>query len=313
MRKRQLITTGSFVRLALRIMNYLPFWGRRLVGSFWARLVTWIKPPMYHAARANLHHVLGENTSPALLNRTLYRLFYNAGRRYYETFYNLGRGLTRAQDFRPPVIIPPETTAHFEQALAMGRGVFVLACHMSNFDLAGIALAQHIPASLQALSLADPTPDVEAFNQLRERCGAHMTPVSPETLREAMERLKNGGIVVTGPDFPVNGDDPVMFFGAPANLPSGYVRIPLRTKSPVIVLAPRFEDGVYKVIANPPMELEYTGDREQDVAVNLRRILEQVEDFIRQRPDEWMMFAPVWVDSIDPTGFPKSVGSESKG
>ncbi|HOT90298.1 MAG TPA: hypothetical protein PLJ78_00750 [Anaerolineae bacterium] len=295
MRKRQLITTGSFVRLALRIMKYQPFRGRRLVAFLWARLVTWVKPPMYHAARANLRHVLGETASTATLNRTLYRLFYNTGRRYYETFYNLGRGITRAADFRPPVIIPPETLAYIEQALSAGRGVFILACHMSNFDLCGIALAQSVPGSLQALSLADPTPDVVAFNQLRERCGARMTPISPESLREALERLENGGIVVTGPDYPVhNGDEPVEFFGAPAHLPSGYVRIPLRTNSPVIVLAPRYEDGIYKVVANPPFELVHTGDRQQDVAVNLRRILEQVEDFIRQRPDEWMMFTPVW-------------------
>jgi lauroyl/myristoyl acyltransferase len=295
MPKRQLITTGSFVRLALRIVKYLPFRGRRIVATVWARFVMWGKPPPYYAVRANLRHVLGETVSTATLNRTLYRLFYNSGRRYYETFYNLGRGIVDATDFRPQAIITPETQAHFQQALAMGRGVFVLACHMSNFDLCGIALAQHLPTSLQALSLADPTADVEAFNQLRERCGAHMTPISSQALREAMERLKNGGAVVTGPDYPIhNGDGPVMFFGAPANLPSGYVRIPLRTNSPIIVLAPRFEDGVYKVIANPPMELMYTGNREQDVTVNLRRILDQVEDFIRQRPDEWMMFSPVW-------------------
>ncbi|MBN2393003.1 MAG: hypothetical protein JXR84_19895 [Anaerolineae bacterium] len=297
MPKRQLITTGSFVRLALRIMKYLPFRGRGIVATFWARIVTWVKPPMYYAARANLQHVLDETASQKQLNRTLYQLFYNTGRRYYETFYNLGRGIIRAENFRPSVSVPAETMTHFEQALAMGRGVFVLACHMSNFDLGGIALAQNLPVSLQALSLADPTPDVEAFNQLRERCGAHMTPISSQALREAMERLKDGGAVVTGPDYPVHdGDEPVMFFSAPANLPSGYVRIPLRTKSPIIVLAPRYEDGVYKVIANPPFELEYTGNREQDVTVNLHRILEQVEDFIRQCPDEWMMFAPVWVE-----------------
>ena len=75
------------------------------------------------------------------------------------------------------------------------------------------------------------------------------------------------------------------------------MRIPLRTNSPIIVLAPRYEDGVYKIIAHPPFELEHTGDREQDVTINLRLILAQVEDFIRQRPDEWMIFAPVWADS----------------
>lgn len=300
MPKRQLITTGTFVRLALRIMNYLPFRGARLVGALWARIVMWGKPPSYYAARANLRHVLGEAVSTATLNRTLYRLFYNTGRRYYETFYNLGRGIVDAADFRPQVIITPETQVHFQQALTMGRGVFILACHMSNFDLGGIALAQHLPVSLQALSLANPTPDVEVFNQLRERCGVRMTPISPQALREAMERLKDGGTVVTGPDYPSHdGEEPVMFFGAPAHLPSGYVRIPLRTNSPVIVLAPRYEDGVYKIVANPPLELIHTGDREQDVAVNLRRILDQVEDFIRQRPDQWMMFAPVWVDEIE--------------
>ena len=292
------MTTGTFVRLALRIMKYQPLWGARIVAALWARIVMWVKPPMYRAARANLRHVLGETASPAQLNRTLYRLFFNTGRRYYETFRNLGRGIVNAAEFRPPVVIPPETAAHIEQALAMGRGVFALACHMSNFDLSGIALVQHLPVTLQALSLADPTPDVEVFNQLRERCGALMTPISPQALREAIERLKNGGAVVTGPDFPVDdGEEPVQFFGAPARLSRGYVRIPLRTNSPVIVLAPRYEDGVYKVIANPPMELVYTGDREQDVAVNLRRILDQVEDFIRQRPGEWMMFTPVWEDN----------------
>ena len=138
---------------------------------------------------------------------------------------------------------------------------------------------------------------------MRRRITRWSPPTDLMSLREAMERLKDGGAVVTGPDYPVhNEDEPVIFFDAPANLPSGYVRIPLRTKSPIIVLATRYEDGVYKVIANPPFELEYTGNREQDVTVNLRRILEQVEDFIRQRPDEWMMFAPVWADGAGDQG-----------
>ena len=49
----------------------------------------------------------------------------------------------------------------------LGKGLLILACHTSNFDLGGIALAQWMPVPLQALSLADPTPDVEVFNHLR--------------------------------------------------------------------------------------------------------------------------------------------------
>jgi len=37
-----------------------------------------------------------------------------------------------------------------------------------------------------------------------------------------------------------------------------------------------------------------TGDREHDVAVNLRRVLTELEGLIRQHPEQWMMFVPVW-------------------
>ena len=63
----------------------------------------------------------------------------------------------------------PETKAYIEQGIASGRGLMILGAHMSNFDLALIGLSQHIPVEMQALSLADPPPGFEFFNQLREK------------------------------------------------------------------------------------------------------------------------------------------------
>ena len=298
-RKRRLFSSATFVRLAFRLGKYLPFKGAPFVGALWAGIAMLAKPTMYRAARANLRHVLGADVTPRVLNRTLYRLFCNTGRRYYEIFYNLGRGFTAAEDFRPPVKVTPETLANIQQALDEGHGLFILACHMSNFDLGGIALAQASPAPLQALSLAAPPPDVEVFNRLRERCGILVTPISPQSLRDALVRLRAGGAAVTGPDYPtLDGDHPVTFFGASAQLPTGYIRIPLKTGSPVMVLGVRYREGTYWVEANPPMALIHTGDREQDVTVNIQRILVQVEDFIREKPEEWMMFLPVWQEDI---------------
>jgi KDO2-lipid IV(A) lauroyltransferase len=211
----------------------------------------------------------------------------------------MGRGIISAEDLRPSVIVAPETKTHIKQALSTGKGLLILACHTSNYDLGGIALTQWIPAPLQALSLANPAPDVEIFNHLRRRAGVMMTPITPETLRDAMRRLRAGEVVVTGPDYPVDEDGPqVTFFGAPARLPTGYVRIPLRTGSPVMTVAIRERQDGYSVESNPPMELVRTGDRVQDVRVNLRRILEEVETFIRERPEEWMIFEPVWKDDV---------------
>jgi KDO2-lipid IV(A) lauroyltransferase len=134
---------------------------------------------------------------------------------------------------------------------------------------------------------------------LREKGNVVLTPISPRSLRDAMARLRDGGIVVTGVDRPVNeGNDPVEFFGATAYLPTGYIRIPLRTDCLVMTIATVYEPdsngGVYSVIANPPMEMERTGDAETDFALNLRRVLAEIEGLIRRHPDQWEMFIPVW-------------------
>ena len=113
-----------------------------------------------------------------------------------------------------------------------------------------------------------------------------------------MARLRQGGIVVTGVDRPIGeGDHPVEFFGATAYLPTGYIRIPLRTDALVMTIAAFYEDGVYHVAANPPMAMVRTGDAATDLSTNLRRVLAEVEAFIRCRPDQWMMFVPVWKDA----------------
>lgn len=297
--KRKLFSSATFVRLAFRLGKYLPLRAAPFVAAIGARIVMLVKPAMYRAARANVRHVLGEKATPRELDRTLYRLFCNTGRRYCEIFFNLGRNVTRAEDFRPPVKVAAETLNYIQAAAEAGHGLFILACHMSNFDLGGIALAQACPTPLQALSLADPPPDVEVFNSLRERGGVLITPISPQSLRDAITRLRAGGIAVTGPDYPTpEGDAPVMFFGAPARLPTGYIRIPLRTGSPVMIVHVHYRNGVYWVEANPPMTLIQTGNREQDAATNLQRVLVQVEDVIREKPEEWMMFLPVWLEDL---------------
>ena len=255
------------------------------------------KPDLYWAARANLRHILGPEMPDEELNRTLYRLISNANRGYYELFHNVGRGEIDVEKFYPPVRLTDEAKTYLDQAVASGRGLFILGAHMSNFDLAWIGLSQYIPVPMQALSLADPPPGFEFFNRLREKGNVLITPISPRTLRDAMVRLRQGGVVITGVDRPVNeGNEPVEFFGATAHLPTGYIRIPLRTDCLVITIAAFYEDGVYQVDANPLMTMERTGDDEADITLNLRRVLAEIEAVIRRHPDQWMMFVPVWPD-----------------
>ncbi len=239
--------------------------------------------------------MLGEEVSDRDLRWSVYRVFLNAARAYYELFHNVGCGRVNVEEFSPCVRLLPESNAYIQEALGSGRGVFFLGCHLSNFDLGGIALSQFLPVPLQVLSLADPAPGFEVLNGLRERAGVMVTPISPSSLRSAMGRLQLGGAVITGVDRPVGeGDEPVEFFGMRAYLPTGYVRIPLRTRALVLTLGACYEEGEYRIMVNPPLEMVHTGDRERDVQVNVQQVLGEIEGFIRRYPDQWMMFLPVW-------------------
>lgn len=297
---KEFLSKGWPTRFGFFLSKHSPPWlGYRLVGLF-ARTMYILKPDVYYAAYQNLKHVLGPETPEPVLRRTVYRLFYNALKAYYELFRNVGRGRVKVETLTPPVKFRPEVHEYIQQGLDSGRGLFILGCHMSNFDLAGIGMSQYIPVPVQALSLSSPPPGFEFFNRLREKGHGIITPISPAALRDAMARLKSGGIVLTGVDRPIGlGDEPVEFFGATAYLPCGYIRIPLKVDCLVMTVGFVYEDGIYWVEGNPPMEMVRTGDRRKDVEVNLRRVLSQIEAFIRRAPDQWMMFLPVWREGPD--------------
>lgn len=293
---------GWPTRLGFYLGKYLPPRGGKSITALITRLMVAFKSDVYRNVRANLRHVLGPDAPEKELHQTAYRLINNANRGYYELFHNVGRGRTNVEEFIPPMRMTAQAKAYLDQGIASGRGLFILGAHMSNFDLAFIGLSQYLPMPMQALSLAEPPAGFEFFNRLREKGNVVLTPISPRSLRDAMARLREGGIVVTGVDRPVKeGNEPVEFFGATAYLPTGYIRIPLRTDCLVMTLAVSYETdsegGVYSVVANPPMEMERTGDAEADVAHNLRRVLAEIEALIRRHPDQWQMFIPVWPET----------------
>ncbi len=282
-----------------RLMYYLgkclpPPLGRLVAWCIAQRIIS-VKPSLYGGARANLSHVLPADTSAVELEKIVYQLILNSVVEYYRLFHNLGWNRIEPQTIRPPVVIDDGVLGHIDRAYKTGRGLLILGTHMSNFDLCGMALSHWLPVAPQVLSIADPLPGHCVINQMRERGRGELTPISPQTLRAAIRRLRGGGIVMTGVDRPLaRGNHPVTFFGATAYLPTGYVRLQLMTNCLVIVLSFYYDGEVYRVLGTPPLEFLRTGNRIQDFDVNTQMVLAQVEEFIRRAPDQWMVFVPVW-------------------
>ncbi len=292
---KEFFTKGLPNRVGYVLGTMLPPALGRAGAALAAKAIVTFQPDMYRATYDNLRHVLGAGADEAAIKQAVYHVYRQAVLAYYEFFHNVGRGRVRMDAFEPPVRLTEDTKSRLETAMSSGRGLFIVGCHMSNFDLGGVALGQYLPVPLQALSYANPSEGFQIFNELRQKCGLEMTPISLKSLRQAIRRLQQGGIVITGVDRPIDqGNRPVEFFGATACLPTGYIDLPLRTNSLVLPLTAHFEDGVYWVVSRPLLEMEHTGNRRRDREVNVRRVLAEIEALIRQHPDQWMMFVPVW-------------------
>jgi lauroyl/myristoyl acyltransferase len=292
MRLQDFTSSKPMTRLGIFIGQHIS----RRAGYGLARIAAGViarrKPEIYWTVRANLRQILGPEADDVTLHRMTYQVFFHAGQTYYDFFHAIGQP---KEVLAEAVRIPDDIVALVRAETARGQGVLVLATHMSNFDLLGLSVgAQGLP--IQMLSLANPRAGFHLLNYLRAKAGFEVTPITLQSLRAAIRRLKGGGIVLTGVDRPIPEDrELIEFFGRPAYLPVGPVRLALMTGALVIVASCYYEpDQGYALEVTEPLEMIRTGHRRQDILTNVRRLTDILEEHVRARPEQWMMFHPFW-------------------
>jgi len=294
MRFQDATSNPYVIRLGLFIGRHTP----RCVGYAIARggasFIACTKPEIYWTVRANLRQVMGPEMASKALHRLVRRVFYHAGQTYYDHFHAFTHGDEAVTEM---IRMTEEDLANLTKAQSHGKGTMFVTGHLSNFDLAALALVLQ-GIEFQGLSLRDPIEGFKVLNLLRTEGGIKTTPVGIASLREAIRRLRAGGVVGTGVDRPIGqGDEPVEFFGKTALLPTGHIRLALKTNASVVVGYCEFDaDDGYRLRIEPPMELIRSGDRRHDVQVNAQRVLAALEKAIRSHPDQWLLFVPVWPD-----------------
>jgi lauroyl/myristoyl acyltransferase len=292
MRLQNLTSSKPATQLALFLSRHAPPWMGYGIARSAAAIIARQKPEIYWTVRSNLQQIVGFSVDDGALHAKTRQVFAHAGQTYYDFFRTVGQP---PEVLAKAVRIPEQVIECMRSETAQGRGVLLLGIHTSNFDLSILAVgAQGL--SIQALSLADPGAGFRVMNRLRASADFELTPITPESLRMAIRRLRNGGIVVTGVDRPIPEDrELIEFFGRPAYLPVGPTRLALMTGATVLVGGCSYNpDERYRLEYTGPVEMVRTGDRRQDILINARRIAAIVEEHIRARPEQWLMFHPIW-------------------
>jgi KDO2-lipid IV(A) lauroyltransferase len=191
--------------------------------------------------------------------------------------------------------LTPEIRALIDRSQEGREGLMVVLPHLSNFDLALMATAQR-GLQAQLLSLASPSASQRLQNRQRAHSGLEVTPVSPASVARGVQRMRDGGVVITAVDRPVPGKERTLdFFGHPAPLPAGHVRMAAAADVPVVVIAiSMLPDGTYRLQVSEPIPMVPRADPVAEVRHNAQAVLDVLEGYIRQAPLQWSMFHRVW-------------------
>jgi lauroyl/myristoyl acyltransferase len=272
---------------------------RVLPGHQIYRLGNWISSyvsrqhelPFVRALRANMAVVRGLPEDHPDVEDAVRRLILNALLSYADFFRAVQAG---AEEAIAMCELDPSMMQTIEECRSADRGLILVGAHTCSFDILLLGLEEVFP-SVQILSNADPQGSSRVMNEIRKGHGIEMTPISMRSLRQAVTRLREGGVVAIAADVPVEGGEELVFFGHESQLPVGHARLALGTGAQILVgVSHRTGEGSYRADLALAPQPESTGDRKQDAIRWAQGSLSVLEGFIRRRPEEWMMPVPVW-------------------
>jgi KDO2-lipid IV(A) lauroyltransferase len=170
-----------------------------------------------------------------------------------------------------------EGLEHLQGALARGKGVILLTCHMTHLEVSGHLLAMHEKISLMYREHKNPLMDQVIRESRAAR--AHDT-VERNDVRAMIRELRKGHAVWYAPDQNYGGTKQVVFvpfFGVPALTVTTTARLAQMTGAAVVPFFPvRLEDGSGYRIRLLPALADFPGENEAADALRINRLVEQV-------------------------------------
>ncbi len=284
------------VGLGLTLGRLLPpKLGYRLAAFGAKQVAKRTRSPMVQAVRANQYVVRGATSTPEELDQAVVEVFTHAGRCFVDLYHNLKnpeslKSLNPATDDLKRLITWSQDD---------GFGAFVVAPHLSNFDLVLLSAAYR-GLKGQVLSYGVPSGGYQIQNEIRAQTGLNITPVSPEVHQQAIENMRQGGFAITAVDRPIRRKAHYLnFFGRPSPLPAGHIRMALEADVPIIVAAAEMNaDQLYHLHISEPLSLVRHADPDEEIRINGEAVLRVIEGFIRHAPGQWLMYYPAWPNEI---------------
>jgi KDO2-lipid IV(A) lauroyltransferase len=191
-------------------------------------------------------------------------------------------------------LVRVEGWEHFEGALGEGKGLIFVGGHIGNSDLAAALLASRgFPVHVIAEPLQPPRWDA-LVQAARQAVGLKVIPMTASAIR-FLRVLREKGILAFLIDRPVEDQGvSVEFFGRRVQVPQGAAALALRSDANILGAYIVRSGKGYVATISPTISAPVTGDDRSDLESLTQAIFSWLEQVIRQHPDQWFMFRPMW-------------------
>lgn len=276
--------------LVARIVGFL---SRRLPQRFLYALAVVLGGVLYAiwprarcTAQENMRLALGATATPQKVRRAAREAFRNFARYCVEFM----RDHTEYKDK-----ITFSGIDNVDSALSDGNGAILVTLHMGSWELAALMMCeQHYKLNVVVDKFVNDRVN-HWVQRMRGRLGMKVV-AAREGLPSLVRSLRRNEVLALLIDCPRLGHIKVKFLGSQAAVPGGAAALALRTGAKVIPSAMvRLRDNKFKTVFQKPVEFQPTGDFSSDVEAYTQRIMESLEAFVREYPDQWFMFRRIWV------------------
>ena len=260
-----------------------------------ARLAYFIDRRHRHVAFVNLDIAFGDTMSEKEKKRIVKKSYENL-------IFNLADYIKNQNATQQEILnkVTFENEHHLKEALKHGPIIGITA-HYGHWELLSLAVAaKYGPLTIVGRPL-DSKRMNEILKQNRERFDIQIIP-KKGALKGLLHALKDGRSVGLLVDQNTAENDGILidFFGKKARHTPAAAILSRRLGAKIVPMFIRSDDhSHYTITFYPPLEIEKSKNKEEDILKNVQAQANITESVIREKPDEWFWLHKRWKNQYE--------------
>jgi len=289
--KLQTLLEYLAARSVLALLGTLPISAAMSLGRSIGKVAYWTAKDLRQTAQKNLQLAFPEKDEQER-NQILRECFSSLGR-------ELGVFSHFSTSSRETLLkwIDLEGLEHLKNARTNGKGVILFTGHLGAWEFTALALSLlGYPLSFLVRRIDNPKVE-DLIDRGRTRFG-NRTIDKLSAGRSMIKILRAGEELGLLLDLNTLDDEAIFvdFFGVPASTNFMVAKLALRTESPIIPIFAPWDPArnKFQLLLQPPVDVQVTGDEDQDVKRLTEQLSKIMEETIRCYPGQWLWIHKRW-------------------